>query len=86
MGSGISVFHLLNEEKAMSQPIEKQFQDILFKEKRKQDLSFHVLSHVSNVSESTIFHYENGNFIPRLHIASKVLDFLGYELVIRRKK
>lgn len=80
--NGINGIEIDNDLEARACPITKVFWNIV--DTRCDKVT--ELSFKSKVAESAIRNYLARKAIPRLDIASKVLNALGYELTIKKKR
>lgn len=64
----------------------KDLGEFIFEERMRQKKSQLTLEIASGVNRSSINRYENDGIMPRFDVAQRLLDALGYELVIRKKR
>lgn len=64
----------------------KDLGEFIFEERMRQHKSQLTLEIASGVNRSSINRYENDGIMPRFDVAQRLLDALGYELVIRKKR
>jgi len=64
----------------------KDLGEFIFEERMRQKKSQLTLEIASSVNRSSINRYENDGIMPRFDVAQRLLDALGYELVIRKKR
>lgn len=54
-------------------------------ERRRQEMSQDELAQAVHVNHSTVCFWENYRYTPRFEDVERMLDYLGYEILIRKK-
>ncbi len=60
--------------------------NIITEHRKKMGMSQTQMAEILGVNKNTIFRYENGLIYPQMDVAARILDVLGMEIVIQKKR
>ena len=58
---------------------------IIRDERKRRGLALEVVAYAAQINASTLCMYEKYKHSPKFEVVESMLDFLGYEIVIRKK-
>lgn len=60
--------------------------NIITEHRKKMGMSQTEMGELLGLNKNTIFRYENGLIYPQMDVAARILDILGMEIVIQKKR